>query len=34
MKEQAGTEVAVIQRETDAPPPRHLDDDLFRDLER
>jgi hypothetical protein len=33
VKEHTGAEVAVIQRETDAPPPRHLDDELFRDLD-
>jgi hypothetical protein len=33
VKEDTGNEVAVIQRETDAPPPRHLDDGLFRNLD-
>lgn len=33
IQEETGHEVAVIQRETDAPPPAHLDDTLFEDLE-
>jgi hypothetical protein len=33
VKEDTGSEVAVIQRECDAPPPRHLDGGLFRDLD-
>jgi hypothetical protein len=33
VKEATGNEVAVIQRETDAPPPRQLDDQFFQGLD-
>jgi hypothetical protein len=33
IREETGNEVAVIQRDTGAPPPRHLDDDFFKDLD-
>ena len=33
VRDETGTEVAVIQRETDTPPPTQLDDDLFKQID-